>query len=157
MFTDITERKQSEEHLKYLAHFDPLTGLPNRTLLYELMNEATARAARGKRNLAVLFVDLDRFKMVNDSLGHNVGDKLLQQVADRLSSGVTKNDIVSRLGGDEFIVVLQDLQEPSEAITAAERMISSMKRPYVVEDNELYLTASIGICMCPRTATISTP
>ncbi|WP_239618101.1 bifunctional diguanylate cyclase/phosphodiesterase [Cohnella mopanensis] len=149
MFTDITERKQSEEHLKYLAHFDPLTGLPNRTLLYELMNEATAQAARGKRNLAVLFVDLDRFKMVNDSLGHSIGDKLLQQVAGRLSASVTKNDIVSRLGGDEFIVVLQNLQEPSEAITTAKHIISCMKRPFLVEDNELYLTASIGICMCP--------
>ncbi|WP_240417742.1 EAL domain-containing protein [Paenibacillus periandrae] len=149
MFTDITERKQSEEHLKYLAHFDKLTGLPNRTLLSELVNEATTKIVQTNRMLAIFFIDLDRFKMVNDSLGHNIGDKLLQQVADRLSSVVRKNDIVSRLGGDEFIIVLQDLEEQEEAKHIAMHLISSINKPFWVEDNELYINASIGICMYP--------
>ncbi|BBH22639.1 hypothetical protein Back11_39840 [Paenibacillus baekrokdamisoli] len=150
MFTDITERKQSEEHLKYLAHFDKLTGLPNRTLLSELVNEATVNAMKMNRKLAVFFIDLDRFKMVNDSLGHNIGDSLLQLVAKRLSSVVRKGDIVSRLGGDEFIIVLQDLQEQEEAMMIANHLISHIKMPFWVEDNELYISASIGICMFPK-------
>ncbi|OPH55024.1 hypothetical protein BC351_30370 [Paenibacillus ferrarius] len=150
MFTDITERKLTEEHLKYLAHYDKLTDLPNRTLLSELVNEAITRTLERKRKLAVFFIDLDRFKMVNDSLGHNVGDKLLQQVAKRLSSVVRKDDIVSRLGGDEFIIVLQNLQEPEEAILIANELISSIKRPFSVDDNELYINASIGICLYPK-------
>ncbi|GFZ96217.1 hypothetical protein GCM10008018_48210 [Paenibacillus marchantiophytorum] len=150
MFTDITERKQTEERLKYLAHFDKLTGLPNRALLSELVNEATIRSIETNRKLAVCFIDLDRFKMVNDSLGHSVGDKLLQQVAKRLISAVRKDDIVSRLGGDEFIIVLQDLQEPAEAVTIANQLIASIKKPFSVEDNELYINASIGICMYPK-------
>ncbi|MCU6797678.1 EAL domain-containing protein [Paenibacillus sp. WQ 127069] len=149
MFTDITERKQSEEHLKYLAHFDKLTGLPNRTLLSELVNAAITKTVQTNQKLAIFFIDLDRFKMVNDSLGHNIGDKLLQQVADRLSSVVRINDIVSRLGGDEFIIVLQDLQEQEEARQIAMHLISSINKPFWVDDNELYINASIGICMYP--------
>lgn len=149
MFTDITERKQSEEHLKYLAHFDKLTGLPNRTLLSELVNAAITKTMHTNQKLAIFFIDLDRFKMVNDSLGHNIGDKLLQQVADRLSSVVRMNDIVSRLGGDEFIIVLQDLHEQEEARQIAMHLISSINKPFWVEDNELYINASIGICMYP--------
>ncbi|MEK3916818.1 EAL domain-containing protein [Paenibacillus sp. FSL H7-0331] len=149
MFTDITERKQSEEHLKYLAHFDKLTGLPNRTLLSELVNAAITKTVQTNQKLAIFFIDLDRFKMVNDSLGHNIGDKLLQQVADRLSSVVRMNDIVSRLGGDEFIIVLQDLQEQEEARQIAMHLISSINKPFWVDDNELYINASIGICMYP--------
>ncbi|MEK3723213.1 sensor domain-containing protein [Paenibacillus sp. FSL H8-0034] len=149
MFTDITERKQSEEHLKYLAHFDKLTGLPNRTLLSELVHAAITKTVQTNQKLAIFFIDLDRFKMVNDSLGHNIGDKLLQQVADRLSSVVRMNDIVSRLGGDEFIIVLQDLQEQEEARQIAMHLISSINKPFWVDDNELYINASIGICMYP--------
>ncbi|QJD86103.1 EAL domain-containing protein [Cohnella herbarum] len=149
MFTDITERKRSEEHLKYLAHYDTLTGLPNRTLLNELLNEATTQAARTNRQFAVYFIDLDRFKMVNDSLGHNIGDKLLQQVASRLSSVVAKNDTVARLGGDEFVIVLRDLQASTQATDIAKQIIDRIKQPFLMEDNELYLDASIGICMYP--------
>ncbi|TVX96876.1 EAL domain-containing protein [Cohnella terricola] len=150
MFTDITERKQSEEHLKYLAHFDRLTGLPNRTLLGELAKEATITAQRTNCKLAVLFIDLDRFKMVNDSLGHNVGDSLLQQVAARLSSATMDDHIVSRLGGDEFIIVLKNQREPEEAVTFARKLIADLRKPFVVGDNELYVNASIGICMYPE-------
>ncbi|WP_256760569.1 EAL domain-containing protein [Cohnella sp. WQ 127256] len=149
MFTDITERKQSEEHLKHLAHYDTLTGLPNRTLLKELVDEATTRAARQNHKLAVFFIDLDRFKNVNDSLGHNIGDKLLQQVAGRLSSVLSENDIVSRLGGDEFIVILQDRHEPEVAMSIADQLISHIKKPFLVGENELYLNASIGISIYP--------
>ncbi|NOU98091.1 EAL domain-containing protein [Paenibacillus sp. LMG 31456] len=149
MFTDITERKQSEDHLKYLAHFDKLTGLPNRALLGELVNEAIERTGKANGILAVFFIDLDRFKMVNDSLGHNIGDKLLQQVAERMRTVVGKIGIVSRLGGDEFIIVLQELQEQEEAKRIAKQVIASIKKPFWVEDNELYINASIGICIYP--------
>ncbi|OXS58837.1 hypothetical protein B1A99_12785 [Cohnella sp. CIP 111063] len=149
MFTDITERKQSEEHLKYLAHFDKLTGLPNRTLLYELVREAAGETGK----MAVFFIDLDRFKTVNDSLGHNVGDRLLQQVAERLSSAASEEDIVSRLGGDEFILVQRNPPSPDDAIAYAKRLISAMKHPFVVDDNELYINASIGICLSPEHGT----
>ncbi|SFL54903.1 diguanylate cyclase (GGDEF) domain-containing protein [Paenibacillus sp. 1_12] len=132
-----------------MAHFDKLTGLPNRTLLSELVHEATIRTLKTSQKLAVFFIDLDRFKMVNDSLGHSTGDKLLQQVAERLSSVVRKDDIVSRLGGDEFIIVLQDLQDMEEARYIATHLISNIKKPFWVEDNELYINASIGICMYP--------
>ncbi len=149
MFTDITERKQSEEHLKYLAHFDKLTGLPNRTLLYELVREAAGETGK----MAVFFIDLDRFKTVNDSLGHNVGDRLLQQVAGRLSSTASEEDIVSRLGGDEFILVQRNRPSRDDAIAYAKRLISAMKHPFVVDDNELYINASIGICLSPEHGT----
>jgi diguanylate cyclase (GGDEF)-like protein/PAS domain S-box-containing protein len=150
MFTDITERKQSEEHLKYLAHFDTLTGLPNRTLLNELVLDATTKAIRTNQKLAVFFIDLDRFKMVNDALGHAVGDRLLQQVAGRLSGAVDENDIISRLGGDEFILVQRHPQKPEEALAYAQRLLSEMTRPFVVDDNELYVSASIGISLYPE-------
>jgi len=153
MFTDITERKQSEEHLKYLAHFDKLTGLPNRTLLYELVREAAGEIGAAERKMAVFFIDLDRFKMVNDSLGHNVGDRLLQQVAGRLSSAASEEDIVSRLGGDEFILVQRNPRSPDDALAYAKRLISAMKHPFVVDDNELYIDASIGICLSPEHGT----
>lgn len=149
MFSDITERKKSEDHLKYMAHFDNLTGLPNRTLLSELVNQAIEESMKSKRMLGIFFIDLDRFKMVNDSLGHNVGDKLLQQVAERMSAVVGTNNIVSRLGGDEFIIVVKDLQEQEDAILKAKDVIASIGKPFWVEDNELYINASIGICMYP--------
>ncbi|XID92009.1 putative bifunctional diguanylate cyclase/phosphodiesterase [Paenibacillaceae bacterium WGS1546] len=149
MFTDITERKQSEEHLKYLAHFDKLTGLPNRTFLNDLVKDATAKARHSGRKLAILFIDLDRFKMVNDSLGHSVGDKLLQQVAGRLKALASADPVVSRLGGDEFIVVLPELERPEEAAAFAGRLVNEMKKPFAVEDNELYLNASLGISLYP--------
>jgi len=150
MFTDITERKQSEEHLKYLAHFDKLTDLPNRTLLYKLVKEASGEAYPSRLEMAVFFVDLDRFKTVNDSLGHNIGDKLLQQVAHRLSSTACENDIVSRLGGDEFILVHRNPSSTDEALAYANRLIADLKRPFVVDDHELYINASIGICLSPE-------
>ncbi|MFB9279560.1 EAL domain-containing protein [Cohnella cellulosilytica] len=150
MFTDITERKQSEEHLKYLAHFDKLTGLPNRTLLHELVRETDAEPGAAERKMAVFFIDLDRFKKVNDSLGHSVGDKLLQQAAGRLKSVTAERDIFSRLGGDEFILVQRNPSSPGDALAYAKRLISAMKLPFVVDDNELYISASIGISLSPE-------
>ncbi len=150
MFTDITERKQSEEHLKYLAHFDKLTGLPNRTLLHELLREANGEPGSAEREMAVFFIDLDRFKKVNDSLGHNVGDKLLQQVARRLKSAAFEQDIFSRLGGDEFILIQRNPRSSDDALAYARRLLFAMKHPFIVDDNELYMTASIGICLSPE-------
>jgi len=150
MFTDITERKQSEEHLKYLAHFDRLTGLPNRTLLNDLVTEAISKAARDNGRLAVYFVDLDRFKMVNDSLGHAAGDKLLQQVAIRLGSAAGKPDIVSRLGGDEFLIVRRLPDSPESASEFADKIVKELRKPFTVEGNELYASASIGACVYPE-------
>lgn len=149
MFSDITERKKSEDHLKHMAHFDKLTGLPNRTLLSELVGDAIEEASKANGILAIFFIDLDRFKMVNDSLGHNIGDKLLQQVAERMRLVVRKKDIVSRLGGDEFIVLLQDLQDQDEAMQTARDVSDCINEPFLLEDNELYIRVSIGICMYP--------
>jgi len=149
MFTDITERKQSEENLKYLAHYDSLTGLPNRALLNELLKEAIAKTKSGGGKLTVFFVDLDRFKMVNDSLGHGAGDKLLRQVAHRLSSAAGKKDSVCRLGGDEFMIVRSEPEGSSGERAFAERIVGEMKKPFQVDGNELYVSASIGICAYP--------
>jgi len=149
MFNDITERKQSEDRLKYLAHYDTLTGLPNRALLQEMLQDVMSGGQRGCERLGVLFIDLDRFKSVNDSLGHDAGDKVLREMGERLRRAVRAEDIVSRLGGDEFIVVLRQLNRPEEAIDAARRVTELLERPFYA-DNEFYMDASIGISLYPE-------
>lgn len=150
MFFDITRSKQSEARLKHLAHYDKLTELPNRTLLGERFGELTRTAGSAGRPLALLFIDLDRFKMVNDSLGHATGDRLLKQVAHRLVSAVGSDDVVSRPGGDEFIVVLTNAAEQGRAERIAAGLIARLKEPYDVEGNEVYIGASIGISLYPE-------
>jgi diguanylate cyclase (GGDEF)-like protein/PAS domain S-box-containing protein len=146
---DITERKESQKRIEYLAHYDPLTGLANRALLADRMKTAIGNASRYSSQFAVLFVDLDRFKPINDSLGHEIGDKLLKAVAERMQSRVRETDTVSRLGGDEFVVLLSQVHAASGATRVAEKIIAALSQPYHIGQHELLLTASIGISIYP--------
>ena len=146
---DITERKASEQRIMQLAHYDPLTALPNRALLADRMKVAIKRAERRSGRLAVLFVDLDRFKPINDSLGHDIGDHLLKTVAERMLASVRGVDTVSRVGGDEFVVLLSEIETAEDAARVAEKLIFGLSRPYLIEEHELLLTASVGISIYP--------
>ncbi|MBI3222939.1 MAG: EAL domain-containing protein [Nitrosomonadales bacterium] len=148
ILNDITQRKRDEEHIQQLAHFDTLTGLPNRALLQDRAEQAIRTAHRDRSRIAVLFIDLDHFKNVNDTLGHRVGDGLLIQVSERLKSSVRDNDTVARLGGDEFLLVLQDSDADGVAHIAT-KLLDILSRPYHIEQNELVVTPSIGIAMYP--------
>ena len=147
---DITERKASEERILNLAHYDSLTGLPNRALLADRMRVAIKRAARQSIWLAVLFVDLDRFKPINDSLGHDIGDQLLKGVAERMQASVRSADTISRVGGDEFVILLSEIETTDDAARVAEKLIRGLSQPYAIEGHELLITASIGICIYPE-------
>jgi diguanylate cyclase (GGDEF)-like protein/PAS domain S-box-containing protein len=146
---DITELKRSREQLHFLALHDALTDLPNRSLFRQRLDEAIPRTIRHGAKLAVLFLDLDRFKIVNDTLGHPVGDVLLKQVATRLMQGVRASDTLARLGGDEFVVISEDIQEPNDAAVLARRLLDLFKVPFDVEDREIFLGLSIGISVYP--------
>lgn len=148
---DITRTKASAS-LQYLATHDPLTGLPNRSVLADLASHALALAQRQGRRVAFLFLDLDRFKTVNDSLGHHVGDRLLQAVAARLRHCVRGGDTVVRQGGDEFIIILPDLGSPQDAANVAEKIRQEMRSPFAVEGMELISSASIGVSLYPDDA-----
>jgi diguanylate cyclase (GGDEF)-like protein/PAS domain S-box-containing protein len=150
---DITERKASEQRIINLAHYDSLTKLPNRALLADRMKVAINRAARQSTRLAVLFVDLDRFKPINDSLGHEVGDKLLKVVAERMQDAVRSVDTVSRVGGDEFVVLLSEIETSEAAARVAEKLINTLSQPFEIEEHELSVTASVGICIYPDNGT----
>ena len=141
---------ESQAHLAYLAKHDVLTGLPNRALGRDRIEQALVQAARRQKTLAVLFVDLDNFKSVNDMLGHNVGDDFLKEVALRLAQAVRKSDVVSRHGGDEFLVGLVDLASADDASGVAAAILANLTRPFVVKDTELSCTGSIGIALFPQ-------
>ena len=147
--TDITERKKTEEHTRHLAEHDFLTDLPNRVLLLDRLRLALAAARRNHALLAVLFVDLDRFKMVNDTLGHSVGDRLLKEVASRLVHCVREADTVSRQGGDEFIIVLSDVAGPEGAAHAADSVLHALEQEFVLGEHIAHVSGSIGIAMFP--------
>jgi diguanylate cyclase (GGDEF)-like protein len=149
LFSDITERKASYERIQYLAHFDALTNLPNRALLNDQLDMAIAMATRSQRQLAIVFLDLDRFKIVNDSLGHHTGDLLLQIVAERLKSCVRETDIVARLGGDEFVILLNCIQEPNEAAFVAQKVVEAIAIPFTLNGNNVNIGTSIGIAIYP--------
>ena len=144
---DVTERKLAQTQLAHQALHDSLTGLANRVLFTDRLQQALARLARRQTTLALLFVDLDRFKMVNDSLGHAAGDELLLEVADRLRTALRPTDTVARFGGDEFVVVCEDVVNKGEAETIVRRVSSSLARPYEIADQEVVITASIGVVM----------
>ena len=148
-FADITERKRQEAQIEHLAFHDPLTGLPNRRLLIDRIQVAIAQAERDASRLAILFVDLDRFKNINDSLGHQVGDQLLREVGKRLKAWVRTGDTVSRVGGDEFIVLCPNCSTPSDASSLGDKLLQAISLPYLLADTELVITASIGIALCP--------
>ena len=149
IFSDITERKRSEEAIQHLAHHDTLTGLDNRFSLGIRLQQAIATTRRQDRRLAVLFLDLDRFKTINDSLGHHVGDALLVEVAKRLRESVRETDVVARLGGDEFVVVLPGLHDENDAAHSAGKILDALSAPYPIGDNTLHTTPSIGISLFP--------
>jgi len=142
---DVTALKVREAFLSHRALHDPLTGLPNRVLLLDRLEAALARLRRHQSSLAVLYLDLDRFKTVNDNLGHDIGDRLLQIVGQRLQQTLRPSDSVGRLGGDEFAAILADLHDPSEAMQIAERLLSVVAEPIDFDGNTLVTTVSIGI------------
>lgn len=146
---DITDRKRAEEQIRYQAYHDALTGLPNRTLFKDRLTLALAHAHRHGRQVAVLFLDLDRFKMINDTLGHTVGDHLLQGIAGRLQTCVREDDSVARVGGDEFTLLLMDLRSASDATLVARKILETVARPITVDGHELYVNCSIGISISP--------
>jgi diguanylate cyclase (GGDEF)-like protein/PAS domain S-box-containing protein len=146
---DITKRKESEARIQFMALHDTLTGLPNRTVFQTSLPLAMAQADRDKTKLALHFLDLDHFKLVNDSLGHDVGDKLLRAVADRLRSLVRSTDIVARLGGDEFAIVQTNLTHTGGAITLAQKLLDILAQPLEIDGHQLHVTASIGITFYP--------
>ncbi len=158
---DITERKQAEHRILRLAYFDTLTGLPNRQSFLDRVDREIGRARQDRRKLAVLFMDLDGFKNINDTMGHSAGDLILQWAADRLRQGLRPSDVVSRandtdvevelarLGGDEFTALILDIVVPEDALVVAHRILSVMRRPYIVEGREVMLTASVGIALYP--------
>jgi diguanylate cyclase (GGDEF)-like protein/PAS domain S-box-containing protein len=151
-FEDITQRKAAEDNIRHLAYHDPLTDLPNRFSLHERMTQSIAFAQRFGQSLAVMLIDLDRFKAINDTLGHNVGDQLLVQVAKRLSASVRESDIVARLGGDEFVVVLAGVDARADVSALAAALVDNIGAPYNIAGHELRTSPSVGICLYPQDA-----
>ena len=150
---DVTERLNTERTIHYMAHHDALTGLPNRRLMQDRLHQAIMAARRKQRHVAVLFLDLDRFKVVNDSLGHDTGDFILKDIARRLVSCVREVDTVSREGGDEFVVILPDLDRPEHARTVADKILKEVAKPVEIAGHEIHITPSIGISHYPNDAT----
>ena len=148
--TDITERKEEEERLNHLVRHDTLTGLPNRTFLQERIQEEIARAQRCGNRFAILFLDFDRFKSVNDTLGHHYGDLLLQQAAQRITARVRSYDFVCRHGGDEFVLVLPDLNSEENASHIAEELVQTLGAPYLIQGHEVCTPVSLGIALYPN-------
>jgi diguanylate cyclase (GGDEF)-like protein/PAS domain S-box-containing protein len=146
---DLTERKHAEQQMEYQSYHDALTGLANRRLFQEHLTLALALAARKRRPVAVLFLDLDHFKVVNDSLGHTLGDALLREIATRLRASVREGDVVARVGGDEFTIVLQELDKKEDAAAMAQRVLRVVAEPIDIDGQRLYITASIGIAVYP--------
>jgi diguanylate cyclase (GGDEF)-like protein/PAS domain S-box-containing protein len=153
VFSDISERKSAEERINYLAQHDALTGLPNRVLMQDRLGQGLSAARRGGNRVAVLLIDLDRFKNVNDSLGHHIGDQLLQEVARRLRGCVREVDTVSRLGGDEFVVVLPTVHAVEDAAHVAEKVILSLAPPFELNGHAVQVTPSIGVSIYPDDST----
>jgi len=149
IFSDITLRKQEEQELYDLATHDALTGLPNRFFFSERFRHAMVRAKRASHPVGLLYLDLDRFKPVNDALGHKCGDKLLQAVARRLKRSVREEDTIARLGGDEFAVILEHLSRPRDAAATATKILRALARPFPLEGHKASITASIGITVYP--------
>ena len=149
VFHDVTAARALSVRLSHLAEHDSLTGLPNRLLLNDRLTQAIVLAERHRKQLAVLFLDIDRFKHINDSMGHAVGDRLLQSVAERLVACVRSSDTVSRQGGDEFIILLSELTDAQDAAASAEKILLALAKPYCIDEHDLYMTASIGIVAYP--------
>lgn len=150
VMTDLTQLKRSEQQLEHLSHYDPLTDLPNRLLLQSRLEHAVEQARRHRGGVGVLFIDLDRFKNVNESLGHPAGDELLREIAGRLRSGLREEDTLSRLGGDEFLIVIENLASPDELASIANKLIALTRQPFTLAGGqEVFVSASIGMSLFP--------
>src|SRR4030043_1516230 len=147
---DVTERKRLEQELADIATHDFLTGLPNRVLLHDRLNVGLEHAKRNDSNMAVMMLDLDRFKVVNDTLGHSIGDKLLRAVGERLSDIVRKSDTVARVGGDEFLVLLPQIAKIEDATRVAQKILEAFRKPFVIDSYQIRVTTSIGIVIYPE-------
>lgn len=147
---DITDRKKAAETINYLAYHDPLTDLPNRVLFFDRLTVAIANAQRNKQMLAVMFLDLDRFKLVNDIMGHAMGDQFLKKVGKQLKACVRSNDTVARIGGDEFTILLPDISREEDAGKVAKKIIDSLKKPWIINSYEFQITVSVGIVLYPN-------
>ena len=153
IFTDITQRKLIEENLQKMAHYDVLTGLPNRALFNDRLENAIAEAKRENSQLALLFIDLDGFKPINDRLGHDVGDILLGSVADRLKQCIRASDTVARLGGDEFAAILRKVSDEADVATVAKKILHTIGSRFYIKGHTCSVGASIGIALYPKDAT----
>jgi len=149
LFSDISERKAVVDKLEHLAHHDPLSGLPNRTLFYDRLSQSIVQARRDKRRVAVMFIDLDHFKEINDEYGHDIGDLLLCGAAERLSSCVRESDTIARMGGDEFTAILTDVTDSSAATAVADKMILALQLPIPIGSIDITISCSIGISIFP--------
>lgn len=149
VFSDISAIKLTEDELQFYAHYDILTKLPNRLLFHDRLQQAMIHGKRHNTFLALMYLDLDRFKNINDTLGHRIGDVLLQKVAERLQVMIRKNDTISRFGGDEFVIILPDLRAVEEAGAVGQKIVDEISQPFHVENHELYISASIGIALYP--------
>jgi diguanylate cyclase (GGDEF)-like protein/PAS domain S-box-containing protein len=147
---DITERKKYEEKIQQMAFHDSLTGLPNRKLLSDRLGIVLAQAKRNKKKVGIVMLDLDNFKDVNDTLGHDVGDILLKAVAERLSGTLRKSDTVARFGGDEFVLIFPDMEVIEEAIQVVQKIIDRFHKPFLIDTHQLVVTTSIGIAVYPN-------
>ena len=147
---DVTEQKRSEEMIYFQLYHDALTELPNRILFKDRINYAISQANRNNRKLAVMFLDMDRFKIINDSLGHLAGDKLLQEVAKRLKQCIRESDTLARIGGDEFNLMLSDISSREDVLSLVEKISTALKQPFLIEGNEVYVTFSIGTAIYPE-------
>ncbi|HTN67021.1 MAG TPA: diguanylate cyclase [Burkholderiaceae bacterium] len=146
---DMTLQSDEQEREHYLAYHDTLTGLPNRALFLELGQQAISQASRARHGVALLFLDLDHFKPVNDIHGHDIGDRLLLAVAERLSAAIRRSDTVARFGGDEFAILLPDLLDATPAVALAHKLTESIAQPFVVAEQELHVGVSLGIALYP--------
>ncbi len=149
VFHDVSVARELSLRMSHLAQHDGLTDLPNRILLYDRLTQAITLAKRRRKKLAVLFLDLDRFKHINDSLGHGIGDRVLQSVAERLRHCVRTTDTVSRQGGDEFVVLLSEVRKLQDAAVCAEKILAALSEPFMIDHHTLYVTTSIGISTYP--------
>ncbi|HEX8949777.1 MAG TPA: EAL domain-containing protein, partial [Dissulfurispiraceae bacterium] len=146
---DITERKRLEEEIRHMAYHDTLTGLPNKRLFKDIVNVELAQASRNRKKLAFMFLDLDRFKEINDTLGHEAGDHLLKEVAARLRKTIRASDTLARIGGDEFNMILSDIAQEEDVTVIVRKILSSFQEPFTVDGHELYITTSIGVSIYP--------
>ncbi len=153
ILAELIRHRQLEERIKYQAEFDGLTGLPNRSLFRDRLAQALAMAERTEKDVALVFIDLDRFKLVNDTMGHDAGDQLLEEAARRIVSCIRKSDTAARLGGDEFTVILQEVTHFAYVVFAARRILQQLSRPFQLPPGEATVAGSIGIAMFPRDAT----